>query len=126
VRLPLLESHTETTDFGFQARDMAHRADSNAPEIVSATASFSEFAGILISSATFCTHFGSLTACCVRVGHRPNDAGRQETEFESSLPRRISARENRHTQHSLFSSEADVIRTRSPWEPQKFGIYRQR
>ncbi|RVG70926.1 hypothetical protein [Sinorhizobium meliloti] len=96
MSLPLLERHTKTTDFRFQAGNVANRPHSNTPEIVSATACFGEFSSVNIRRTTLLTLFGSLDARSVRVGQAANDAGSKKTEFEASTACRILGVKNRH------------------------------
>ncbi|OHV83628.1 hypothetical protein LCM4573_05860 [Rhizobium sp. LCM 4573] len=98
--LPLLESGAQTADFGLERGHVADSSHSDTPEIVSTTTCFGEFRRILICRALLTALFGSLLSGSVGISKRTDDACSQEAEFESGSSGGVSAREDRHTQHS--------------------------
>ncbi|CUW87418.1 hypothetical protein AGR2A_Cc120037 [Agrobacterium genomosp. 2 str. CFBP 5494] len=119
MRLTLCESDPETTDLGFQARDMADGAHGNATQLVSAAARLSQLACIAIGRPALFALFGGLLASGVRVGERGNDGCGKEAEFQACAASRIARVENRHahTRYLLVNSKCIDIRTRIACEP---------
>jgi hypothetical protein len=101
VGLPLRERGTEPSDFGLQAGDMADCANSDTAQIISATASLSKFASILVGGPAFASFLGSLDARRESVLNRRADCHRHEAEFHPCAPGGVAAVKNgrAHTLH---------------------------
>jgi len=100
MSLPLREGNTKTTDFGFQAGDMAHCPDRNASKLVCAAASFRKFACITICRALLAALLGCLSSGSVRGLHRGDDAVGQQGKLACGASCWVSGCEHGHTQHS--------------------------
>jgi hypothetical protein len=100
VSLPLLKSDPEAADFGFERCDMADGAHRNAAKLVSATASFDEFASVLVRGTLLTTLGGCLTACSGCLRHGRGDAHGEQCQLACGCSGGVAACEHRHTRHS--------------------------
>jgi hypothetical protein len=122
MRLALLKGNLETTNFSFERRYMTNSANSDTPQFVGATTSFSEFARVLICCTTFTSAVSGLDTCCVSVSERGDNACSHEAEFETSASGGVLRIENRqaHVRLHNASSKPDVIQNFFVCEPVKY------
>jgi hypothetical protein len=104
VRLSLLHSDLQTTDFGFERRNMTDCPDSNATKLISATTCFDEFARVFVSRSPFFALFGCLTARSGGLGECRRDTHGDKRKLSCGGSGGVTAREHRHRRHSWLTS----------------------